>query len=171
MFFQKVYSSSPVISFEFFPPKERDKLPDTLGFIRETKALNPHFMTVTYGAGGGTREFTLQMVSFIAKELNVPAVAHLTCVQHSLEQIDRLLDDLQANGITNILALRGDGQPSAAGEGDAFACARDLVKYITRKGGFSLAVAGYPETHREAVSAEADLAYLKERLIAEQRWF
>ncbi|HQH28209.1 MAG TPA: methylenetetrahydrofolate reductase, partial [Oligoflexia bacterium] len=170
MRFSEVYSrKEKILSFEFFPPKLAEDLDETKVQIRELAKCKPHFMTVTYGAGGGTRQFTRQLVSFIHNELRESAVAHLTCVEHSVVEIDAVLDGLAAEGINAVLALRGD--PPERGkhftkhpQGLANAC--ELTSYIRRRGGFSIAVAGYPEGHPEAASLEADTDYLKEKIDA-----
>lgn len=171
MFFSSVYrNNSAVLSLEFFPPKSESSLLDTISMIADLATLAPHFMTVTYGAGGGTRAFTRRLVSFISEDLSIPAVAHLTCMGHTVAEIDQILEDYHAAGVTNILALRGDLPkdyvPNSSHKG-AFENARELTAHITSKNrSFSIAVAGYPETHREAKSAQADIDYLKEKVDA-----
>ncbi len=160
---------SKVLSFEFFPPKKRESLTVTKSLMKELNAYGPHCMTVTYGAGGGTRSFTRELVSYIHNQLACPAVAHLTCVGHSADEIDGVLDELEAEGITNVLALRGDppkGETEFTAHPDGFSNARDLVTHIQKQNRFSLAVAGYPETHQDAESPEAEMDYLKAKVDA-----
>lgn len=167
MFFKDLYSQNKkTLTFEFFPPRKEEFLNNTFALVEELSKCNPDFMTVTYGAGGGTRDLTKKIVSFIHSDLGVPAVAHLTCVGHSIEEIDLVLDSLKAEGVSNILALRGDppkGENKFIPHPQGFSCARDLIRHIAKRGDFSIAAAGYPETHAEAESPEADIAYLKEK--------
>jgi len=170
MSFKELFSKGEkILSFEFFPPKNDDVLPRTFSLIEDLNSLKPHFMTVTYGAGGGTRARTRDMVGFINNSLNVQAAAHLTCVGHSAEEIDGILDALCAEGISHLVALRGDppsGENSFVIHPGGYSNARDLTKHITKRGDFSVAVAGYPESHADAESPEADIAFLKEKVDA-----
>jgi methylenetetrahydrofolate reductase (NADPH) len=141
----------PVISFEFFPPKtsegERNLLENTLPELRK---LRPDFCSVTYGAGGSTRDKTLAIVDRIQREHGLTAMAHLTCVNATREQIGDVLEQARALGIRNILALRGD---PPAGEGEfrrtegGFEFSHELVSYINARGGFCVGTAGFPEGH------------------------
>lgn len=170
MNFGEIFSSGKrILSFEFFPPKTEEALVETKEQIRRLAVLKPDFMTVTYGAGGSTRVFTKELVGFIHKDLNCQAAAHLTCVGHSVAEIDEVLDGLQAQGIDAVLALRGDppkGQTDFRPHDQGFSCARDLAAHIKARGGFSVAVAGYPETHLQAESPDADLRYLLSKVEA-----
>ncbi|MCB0328815.1 MAG: methylenetetrahydrofolate reductase [NAD(P)H] [Bdellovibrionales bacterium] len=156
-------------SFEFFPPKSEEQIPKTKETIRRYRALRPDFLTVTYGAGGGTRDLTRELTAFIARELDIPSVAHLTCVGHSKSDIDSILDAYSESGVTHVLALRGDppkGERTFVAHPNGFSCARDLAEHIRGRGGFSIAVAGYPECHPEATSRDTELHYLKEKVDA-----
>ena len=170
MFFENLYKeSSKILSLEFFPPRFEERMPETLQLIADLSQCRPHYMTVTYGAGGGTRHLTRKIASHITNELNIPAVAHLTCVNHSVEEIDREVEQLNSHGITNILALRGDpprGEIEFQPHPEGFSNARDLASHLSSKEGISLAVAGYPEVHKEATSLDGDLKYLKEKVNA-----
>ena len=162
-------NNSRVLSFEFFPPRNPEDLEDTKSLIKRLSQLNPNFMTVTYGAGGGTRELTRELTSYIARVLGVTSVAHLTCIDHSAADIDTIVDELIANGIHHILALRGDpprGANCFVAHPEGFACARDLVAHLKPRKDISLAVAGYPEPHPESQSPDADIEYLKEKIAA-----
>ena len=170
MKFSEIYKpGEPVLSLEFFPPKSETALESACAMMADLKNCNPHFMTVTYGAGGGTRSLTREMVRFIHEKLHVPAVHHLTCVGHSVAEIDEILDSLLKTGIRNILALRGDhpkDQTSFQSHPQGFQNARDLTAHIAKRHEFSLAVAGYPEVHHDAKSPVADLEYLKSKVDA-----
>src|SRR6266704_2456933 len=143
-------AGQPVISFEFFPPKtdegDRTLLEKTLPALLQTK---PDFCSVTYGAGGSTREKTLMIVDRIQREHGFTAVAHLTCVCATKEQIRELLGQIRALGVKNLLALRGD-QPGG-GEFQltpgGFEFSSQLVRFIREQGDFSIGVAGFPEGH------------------------
>jgi methylenetetrahydrofolate reductase (NADPH) len=166
--FKEIFSkdSGKIFSFEFFPPKSELELPTTLALIDTLSKLDPAFMTCTFRPDGTTQYLTEQIVEHIRVKLNLPAVSHLTCVGQSKSEIDSVLTSLANRGVNNILALRGDppkDQPNFTVHPEGFACARDLVEHITERGGFSVAVAGYPEGHQEAESLEADLLYLKEK--------
>jgi methylenetetrahydrofolate reductase (NADPH) len=140
----------PVVSVEFFPTKteegERTLLEKT---IPELMRLKPDFCSVTYGAGGSTRDKTLYMVERIQREHRLPAMAHLTCVNSTQQHIAQILREAQAKGIRNILALRGD--PPGGGEfhkvDGGFEYSYELVKFIRTQGDYSIGVAGFPEGH------------------------
>lgn len=160
----------PVISFEFFPPKtdegERALLEKTLPTL---KAAQPDYCSVTYGAGGSTREKTLSLVDRIQRDHRLPALAHLTCVNHTREQLAALLAQVRALGCCNLLALRGDPPPGEAfkrTEG-GFEFAAELVQFIREADGFSVGVAGFPEGHIACAAGKlADWGYLKAKVDA-----
>ena len=141
----------PVISFEFFPPKtdegDRNLLEKTIPALLQ---LKPDFCSVTYGAGGSTRDKTLQIVERIQNEHQLPAMAHLTCVNATQAQLADVLADAKARGIKNILALRGDppaGTAEFAATEGGFEYSYQLVRFIRELGGFSIGTAGFPEGH------------------------
>lgn len=163
----------PVYSFEFFLPKAPEDIDAFLGTVRALKALEPSFVTLTYGAGGSARTKTVETAGRIKNELHIETACHLTCIMHTRAEIAALLDEIKGKGISHIVALRGD-QPKdtavkPAGERD-FGYARDLVAFIKERGGFKLAVAGYPETHPEAPSPDFDLTNLKAKVDAGGDW-
>ncbi|AHE57237.1 methylenetetrahydrofolate reductase [Sphingomonas sanxanigenens] len=157
------------VSFEFFPPKS-EKMEQTLWEAVQTLApLGPRFVSVTYGAGGSTRERTHATVARIASETAIPAAAHLTCVDASKAEIAEVAEAYWQAGVRHIVALRGD--PPRAGERfvphpDGFSGASALVAGLKAVRPFEISVAAYPETHPEAVSAGSDLDNLKAKLDA-----
>lgn len=170
MNFAEIYKNkSKVLSLEFYPPKNISDIEGTKHLMLDLIQTSPDYMTVTYGAGGGTRELTRELVRYIKNDLHLTAVSHITCVGHSKEEIKNLLNSLLTAGVRNILALRGDppkGQIDFVPHPDGFTNARDLCKFIKSIGQFSVAVAGYPETHCDAKSPQVDLEFLKEKVDA-----
>jgi len=155
----------PSISCEFFPPKT-DRGEETLWrCIRELEALSPSFVSVTYGAGGSTRDRTRRIVVRIRRETGLEPVAHLTCVGATRSELASLLDEYRQADIDNILALRGDppeGMDHFEATADGFAYASDLVSFIRENNHFSIGVATYPEGHPESSGgADDDIRYLK----------
>ena len=152
-------------SFEFFPPKS-DAAQLSLGrTIAELETLHPAFVSVTYGAGGSTRERTRDLVVWMRKETNIAPMAHLTCVGHKRADIDAILDTYQSAGIENILALGGDPptDPADVRPSD-YAYALDLVDHLRDRGGFSIGVAAHPEGHPRSASRADDRRFLAEKL-------
>jgi methylenetetrahydrofolate reductase (NADPH) len=153
------------VSLEFFPPKEQADWPAFFRTVDRLTAARPLFASVTYGAGGSTHRDTLEIVSQLKKECGLEAMAHLTCIGSECDEVERFLDALSREGVTNVLALRGDLPKEVTP--DTYPCrtllhASDLVSLV-RSGhpDMGIGVAGYPETHPEAVSPEADLDALK----------
>jgi methylenetetrahydrofolate reductase (NADPH) len=157
------------VSFEFFPPKT-EKMEETLWQSIETLApLGPRFVSVTYGAGGSTRERTHNTVARIAKETAIPAAAHLTCVAASKAEIAEVAHAYWQAGVRHIVALRGDPPEQGAKfepHPDGYASAADLVAGLRALHDFEISVAAYPETHPEAASAQSDMDNLKRKLDA-----
>ncbi|PCD03461.1 methylenetetrahydrofolate reductase [NAD(P)H] [Sphingomonas spermidinifaciens] len=157
------------VSFEFFPPKT-DKMEAAMWEAVQTLApLGPRFVSVTYGAGGTTRDRTHGTVARIARETSVPAAAHLTCVEASRDEVDAVAREYWAAGVRHIVALRGD--PPTLGDKfvphpEGYASAADLVAGLKRLHPFEISVAAYPEAHPEAASASADIDNLKRKLDA-----
>ncbi len=160
------------VSFEFFPPKT-EKMAETLWQSIATLApLKPSFVSVTYGAGGSTRERTHATVARIVQETGIPAAAHLTCVDASRAEIAEVADAYWEAGVRHIVALRGD-PPARDGQfqpfkahPDGYHDAAELCAALAARHPFELSVGAYPETHPEAQSAEADLAHLKRKMDA-----
>lgn len=157
------------ISFEFFPPKT-EKMAQTLWNSVETLApLKPRFVSVTYGAGGSTRERTHATVSRIVSETAIPAAAHLTCVNAGRTEIDEVLDQYWNAGVRHIVALRGDppgGESRFTARADGYADAAELVAGVCARHPFEVSVGAYPEVHPEAVSPASDLEHLKRKIDA-----
>ncbi len=171
IFFEKLQQGVPTISFEFFPPKTPEGWAKLYGTIAETARLNVDFVSVTYGAGGSTRENTVDLVASLQNNLAIHAMAHLTCLGHSQVDLAKILDRLAAKGVPAIMALRGDppqGEASFRPHPYGFAHASDLIGFI--KDGwpqFKVGCAAYPEGHPESFAAgevrvpDRDIAYLK----------
>ena len=156
------------ISLEFFPPKERADWPGFFQTVDRLRQLDPLFASVTYGAGGSTHGATLEIVSRLKQEYGLEAMAHLTCIGADAGEVCRFLDALSNVGVKNVLALRGDAPQDAPADfhiNGPLKHASDLVSLIRKSHPhFGIGVAGYPETHPEAASSEADLGYLKCKL-------
>lgn len=161
---------APVFSFEFFPPKTEVGERSLIRTIDNLRELAPSFVSVTYGAGGSTREKTLEIVSRIKREHGIEAMAHLTCVGHSRDEIAAILDRLAAAGLENVLPLRGDpprGETHFVRPADGFGYASELVAFIKSRGyTFCLAGAGYPEGHPECRDLDRDVHNLKRKVDA-----
>ncbi|WP_417832001.1 methylenetetrahydrofolate reductase [Terasakiella sp.] len=157
------------VSFEFFPPKT-EKMEETLwASLKRLEPLEPKFVSVTYGAGGTTRERTHNTVVSIQKDTTMAAAAHLTCVGSSKAEIDEIADLYWEEGIRHIVALRGDpaeGDAAYQPHPDGYAYAVDLVEGLKKRHDFEISVAGYPETHPDAPSAQFDIDYLKKKVDA-----
>ena len=160
-------------SFEFFPPKDQAGEEQLWRAIRELEPYQPTFVSVTYGAGGTTRDTTVRVTGRIARETTLTPMGHLTCVGHTRAELTGILDSYAEAGVRNVLALRGDppdgpGSPWTATDG-GFTYADELVALVKDVGGFSVGVAAFPEGHREAATLEADVAVLlgKQRAGAE----
>jgi methylenetetrahydrofolate reductase (NADPH) len=156
----------PTLSFEFFPPKSEEGWADLRATLERTRTLSLDFVSVTYGAGGSTRAKTLELCEEIQRDLGLSAMAHLTCVGHSREEIDGILDQLEKAGISTLMALRGDppkGQTEFVAHPDGFRFAQELIAHVAKRGGFRMGCAFYPEVHPEAVSAAADLENLRRK--------
>lgn len=167
---RSINASDLTVSFEFFPPKT-EKMEESLWTsIRRLAPLDPSFVSVTYGAGGTTRERTHATVSRIVQETNLKPAAHLTCVGATKEQIDEVIQDYWDAGVRHIVALRGD-PPGGAGEKyepfpGGYATSVELIEGIKKIGDFEISVSAYPEKHPDSPSTEADIDMLKAKVDA-----
>ncbi|MFC0205299.1 methylenetetrahydrofolate reductase [NAD(P)H] [Novosphingobium soli] len=158
------------VSFEFFPPKTEKMEEQLWDAITQLAPLDPSFVSVTYGAGGSTRERTHATVSRIVRETALVPAAHLTCVAASKDEIGEVVDQYWDAGVRHIVALRGDPPPTDGGRfvphPEGYASAAELVEGLRKRHDFEISVAAYPEVHPEAVSAEVDLDNLKRKIDA-----
>jgi methylenetetrahydrofolate reductase (NADPH) len=158
-----------ILSFEVFPPKREGNLESLYITIKELAELKPDFISVTYGAGGGTREKTIEISSKVKNGFDLEVLAHLTCVQSTRDDIARILDCFKEQNVENILALRGDppeGTEKFTKTEGGFGYANELVQFIRSRHDFSIGVAGYPEGHIEAPSTKVDMMNLKRKVDA-----
>ena len=152
------------ISFEFFPPREADGVPGVIEVIKDLQRFNPDFVSVTYGAGGGTRAFTEEITMRLKTETPLEVMAHLTCVAQTRPEVHGVLQRLQGAGIENVIALRGDRPADAETSGpgsDEFPHATDLITHIRDNFDFGVAGACYPEGHTESVDLDTDIKYAR----------
>lgn len=158
--------SKTTISFEVFPPKKDDDFQSVYATLDSLAKLAPDFMSCTYGAGGSKPKKTVEIASYIQNKLNIDTIAHMTCVGFKKEDLETNCELLKKEGITNVLALRGDRPQFMTDEqfnSREFFYATDMVKYIRENTSFKIAGACYPEKHYEADSFESDLSHLKEK--------
>ena len=154
-------------SFEFFPPKNDKGFDDLYKAVERLKQLDPLFVSVTYGAGGGTRKKTIDITAKIKHEIGIESMAHMTCVGADREEIDRVLSEIRDKGIENILALRGDppkGEKVFTRREGGFGYANELVAFIHQRYDFCIGVAGYPEGHPECPDLKVDMDNLKRKV-------
>lgn len=161
-----IKSEKPTLSFEVFPPKTSDNFESVNSATQQIAALKPDFMSVTYGAGGGTSEFTSSIAQNIQNEKGVPVLAHLSCVSSTKDEIHKQLTILKEKGIENILALRGDIPDGMGTEHLDYHYASELTKEIRDFGGFCIGGACYPEVHPESGNSIDDINYLKQKVDA-----
>ncbi len=159
----------PCISFEFFPPKTDAGVENLLKTIKALRILNPGFVSVTYGAGGSSRARTREVVGRIKRELDIEPLAHVTCTGHSRAELLEIFSDLQAEGVENIMALRGDppkGQANFEPHPDGFAYATDLIAMLRERFPFAIGASAYPEKHPEAESLDSDIENARRKIAA-----
>lgn len=163
-------SKSLVVSFELFPPKTEKGVANLMRNVKQLMEHNPDFITCTYGAGGSTQDKTLEIIKTVKSEFNVPVASHLTCVGSTVEDLKKYLQTAKDVGIDYIVALRGDppeGSDAFVQTEGGLAYANELVDLIRKDfNDFGIAVAGYPEKHREAPSMDVDLDNLKRKVDA-----
>jgi methylenetetrahydrofolate reductase (NADPH) len=157
------------LSFEFFPPKDAAAEARLFHTVTNLKGYQPTFVSVTYGAGGGTLRNTRKVVMRIKNETPLTPMPHLTCVEQSHQDLENILKDYKNQGVENVLALRGDppkGQDKFVAHPDGYCYAIDLVRLVVAMGGYSIGVAVYPEGHIEAPDLETDMYYTKQKINA-----
>jgi methylenetetrahydrofolate reductase (NADPH) len=160
-------AETPVFSFEFFPPKTEAGEQNLYKALSELRPLEPSFVSVTYGAGGSSREKTIEIVKRIKDDFGLEAMAHFTCVGATVPELRATLDEMQEAGIENVLALRGDppeGQADWTKTDGGLEYSHELVELIGSAYPFAIGAACFPETHIHADSAESDLRYLTEKV-------
>lgn len=162
----------PVISFEIFPPKKDAAIETIYQTLEELKDVKPDFISVTYGAGGsGEVNKTLELAAKIKQDYGIESLHHLTCIMNDREQIHRILGEIQAQGVENILALRGDVPAGCTEFPNEFVYAKDLIAEIKARGGFSVGAACYPEGHIDMLAASENMEHLKEKEAAGADFF
>lgn len=161
-----ITADKPSLSFEVFPPKTSDTLESVRQATQEIALLNPSYMSVTYGAGGGTSEYTVNIAENLEKNFGIPTLAHLSCVSSTKDEIHKQLDILKSRGISNILALRGDIPEGMSRDNLDYHYASELTAEIKAYGNFCIGAACYPESHPESATSFDDIRYLKEKVDA-----
>ena len=160
-----INAKTPSLSFEVFPPKTSDKFDSVQHAVRDIAKLSPSFMSVTYGAGGGTSQYTVDIASDLLSK-GVTPLAHLTCISSDKKNIKEMLTKLKDRGIENILALRGDILPGTDTNNLSYHYASELAEEICEFGGFCIGGACYPEGHPESENSKSDIESLKKKIDA-----
>ena len=161
--------NKPAMSFEVFPPKTVSSMDSVTRATQAMAQLHPAFMSVTYGAGGGTSRYTLEIARCIEKDYGVPTLAHLTCVSSTRQTISQRIADLKAAGLENVMALRGDLTPERMDSDPStwdYRHATDLIRELASSGDFCIGGACYPEKHPESATQAEDIDHLKEKVDA-----
>jgi methylenetetrahydrofolate reductase (NADPH) len=162
-------SDGPVFSFEFFPPKTDEGEKNLRLTLEDLRAFDPDFVSVTYGAGGGTRARTVEVTKWLKQDLGIEAMAHLSCVGSTREELQEVLDDVAAAGIENVLALRGDpprGETEWRPHPGGLHYSTELASLITERYPFAVGAACFPEVHPEAPDMAHDLRFLRQKVEA-----
>lgn len=166
---EKFSNKKPLLSFEVFPPKKDADFDSAFQTLDSLKELNPDFISVTYGAGGSKSKKTIDIASYIQNTLGIDALSHMTCVGNTKSDILKICNELVANNLTHVLALRGDRPAAMTDEqfdSREFTYATDLVSFLKNETSLEIAGACYPEKHFEAFSKEGDFLHLKEKVTA-----
>ena len=169
----RLRARAPFFSFEFFPPQTDAGIASLFATLAALKPLDPAFVSITYGAGGSTRKRTVEFAQRIKHELGIEVLAHMTCSGASVDELRGIFRELEAGGIENVLALRGDppkGSDVFVARDDGFRYASDLVGLLEREFDFCIGGAAYPEKHPEATSLHADLDALERKVNAGARF-
>ncbi len=163
-----ILSEKRTLSFEIFPPKKEGEFESLVMTISQLRKYNPDWISVTYGAGGSTKDKSVDVASVVKTFFNTEVLAHLTCINSNKEEIKEILGELKRRGIENVLALRGDlpnGKKLEQYQND-FNYASDLVSFVKRSNGFCIGGACYPQGHLESLSLEEDIENLKKKVDA-----
>jgi methylenetetrahydrofolate reductase (NADPH) len=164
----RLRNGTPCFSFEFFPPKSEEGVAQLFTTLKELADLQPGFVSVTYGAGGSTRQLTIELVSAIKRETGIEAMAHLTCVGHGRGELAEILERFKSAGVENVLALRGDppkDQATFTPAPDGFSHGNELAQFIRQRGHtFCLGGACYPEAHLESEGLDDEIEHTKRKV-------
>src|SRR5436305_6604332 len=163
----------PVFSFEFFPPQTDEGMEQLKRTLWDLKDDGPGYVSVTYGAAGTTRNRTVEITKWIKQELGIEAMAHLSCVGEPVDRLREILDGIQASGIENVLALRGDpprGETEWKPTPGGLRYSTELISLIASDYDFTIGAACFPEVHPAATDAEADIRFLKQKVDAGARF-
>jgi methylenetetrahydrofolate reductase (NADPH) len=164
-----IATARPCFSFEFFPPKTEEGTEALFETVRDLRSLEPGFVSVTYGAGGATREGTVEISAAIKRDFEIETMAHLSCVGETMQGLEEILARVERAGLDNVLALRGDpprGQPEFKQPEGGLSSSTELAALISEHFPFAIGAACFPEVHPEAASIDADLAFLKTKVDA-----
>ena len=164
---KEILQQKRTVSCEFFPPREEDGIPAVFRAIDRVRVYNPDFVSVTYGAGGSTRDFTERITMQVKQKTDLEVMAHLTCVAQTRDEVNGVLERLDEAGVENVIALRGDpprGQENFVPEDGGFSHATELIDHIRANFDFGLAAACYPEGHTESPDLDLDISYAREKV-------
>jgi methylenetetrahydrofolate reductase (NADPH) len=164
-----IATTRPCFSFEFFPPRTEEGTAALFETVPQLRPLEPGFVSVTYGAGGATREGTVEISGAIKREFEIETMAHLSCVGETRQALEQILANIEGAGLENVLALRGDpprGQPEFKQPAGGLSSSPELIAFILERQEFAIGAACFPEVHPEAPSLDADLAFLRTKVEA-----